>query len=161
MMDPVIRLLAIEDIKQLKARYFRCMDGKDWSGLLDVFTPDAQFDMSASWSAPDPATGQLSPPADERFRIDGRDAFIDLLRGAIGPLHTVHHGHMPEIDIVSDTQATGIWAMEDVIRNAAGQAEHHLHAYGHYHERYAKTGGRWAISAMRLTRLHFAAKVVR
>ena len=32
-MDTVERLDAIEAIKQLKARYFRCMDTKDWDGL--------------------------------------------------------------------------------------------------------------------------------
>jgi len=35
---------AIEEIKQLKARYFRCMDTKDWAGYLNVFTPDAKID---------------------------------------------------------------------------------------------------------------------
>ncbi len=29
-MNDVERLLAIEDIRQLKARYYRCMDTKDW-----------------------------------------------------------------------------------------------------------------------------------
>ena len=32
-MDPLQRLLDIEDIRGLKARYFRCMDTKDWEGL--------------------------------------------------------------------------------------------------------------------------------
>jgi hypothetical protein len=43
-------LLAIEQIKQLKARYFRCMDTKDWAGLRSVFCDDAVFDARASLS---------------------------------------------------------------------------------------------------------------
>ena len=35
--DPARRLLEIEAIKQLKARYFRLMDTKDWKGFAAVF----------------------------------------------------------------------------------------------------------------------------
>ena len=44
--DPVTRLIAIEEIKQLKARYFRCMDTKDYTGLRAVFADDAVFDAT-------------------------------------------------------------------------------------------------------------------
>ena len=46
-MDDIARLLAMEDIRQLKARYYRCMDTKDWEGLSKVF--------AQSW-APEPAS---------------------------------------------------------------------------------------------------------
>ena len=45
MLTEIERLTAIEEIKQLKARYFRCMDTKDWAGLQAVFSDDAEFDM--------------------------------------------------------------------------------------------------------------------
>jgi hypothetical protein len=38
--DAAQELWEIEAIKQLKARYFRLMDAKDWRGLAEVFTPD-------------------------------------------------------------------------------------------------------------------------
>ncbi|HEY3700203.1 MAG TPA: nuclear transport factor 2 family protein, partial [Spongiibacteraceae bacterium] len=44
-MNDVERLLAIESIKQTKARYFRFLDTKDWVGFASVFTTDAQMDM--------------------------------------------------------------------------------------------------------------------
>ena len=50
-MDDIERLVAVEEIRQLKARYFRCMDTKDWAGLTDVFAPDAVMDMSGDFSA--------------------------------------------------------------------------------------------------------------
>ena len=31
-------------------------------------------------------------------------------------LQSVHHGHMSEIEIISDTEAKAIWAMEDQVR---------------------------------------------
>ena len=36
----------LDQIKQLKARYFRMMDTKDWDGLAAVFTDDVEIDMS-------------------------------------------------------------------------------------------------------------------
>ena len=63
---------------------------------------------------------------------------------------TVHHGHMPEIEVTSDTTATGIWALQDLLRWPDG---HELYGYGHYHEEYEKVDGRWRITKMTLTRL--------
>ena len=40
------RSLAIEEIKQVKARYFRCMDTKDWAGFEAGFAPDATVDYA-------------------------------------------------------------------------------------------------------------------
>ena len=34
-------LVHVENIKQLKARYFRFVDSKQWDALRDVFTDDA------------------------------------------------------------------------------------------------------------------------
>ena len=38
------KLLAIEEIKQLKARYFQCVDCKDWKGFSATFAADVEFD---------------------------------------------------------------------------------------------------------------------
>ena len=50
-MDAVDELSAIEQIKKLKARYFRCMDTKDWDGFQAVFAPGATMDTTQE--APD------------------------------------------------------------------------------------------------------------
>jgi SnoaL-like domain len=70
------------------------------------------------------------------------------------PATTVHHGHTPEVELTSPTTATGVWAMEDRIWWPEGSPASHLHGYGHYTETYEKTGGRWLIKTMVLTRLH-------
>ena len=43
---------------------------------------------------------------------------------------------MPEIEITSPTPATGVWAMEDMLRWPNGTE---MHGYGHYYETYEKT----------------------
>jgi hypothetical protein len=82
--------------------------------------------------------------------VEGADVFLSFLRDVIGDVVTVHHGHMPEIEIVSATSARGIWAMEDLLRWPDGTE---MRGYGHYHETYEKAGGRWRISRSTLTRL--------
>ena len=91
-MDAAEQLLAIEEIKQLKARYFRCMDTKDWDGFAAVFAPDAVLDV----------TGETG--TDEGI-VRGNELIAEYVRGHVDPVTTVHHGHMPEIEITSPTDS--------------------------------------------------------
>ncbi len=127
----------IEAIKQLKARYFRLMDSKDWDGLAQVFTPDVEIDMTGEG-------GGVTRSVQE---------YLPYLRENIEEVTTVHHGHMPEITLDSPTTAHGVWAMEDKLWWPEGGPLVHLHGYGHYHETYAKVGDEWRIKTLRLTRL--------
>ena len=124
----------VEAIKQLKARYFRTMDTKDWAAMREVFTDDVVMDTTEAGGA----------------MTSGADRFVAFLREAIGVVITVHHGHMPEIELTSATTATGVWAMEDMLRWPDGRE---MHGYGHYHETYEKVGGAWRIKSSKLTRL--------
>src|SRR4051794_3038717 len=87
----------LEAIRQLKARYFRLMDTKRWDELQRVFTDDADIDMTGEGSS----------------RTSTAAEFVTLLRSMIEEVVTVHHGHMPEIELTAPDTATGIWAMED------------------------------------------------
>ena len=142
-MDPLDRLLAIEDIKALKARYFRSLDTKHWDAFSAVFTPDATMDVS----------GEMPARMADDGLVRGRDRIADFVRLAVGEVQTVHHGHMPEIDVVSGERATGIWAMEDRLRWPGGGARRTLHGFGHYVETYDRVDGRWLIASTKLTRL--------
>jgi SnoaL-like domain len=134
----------IEAIKQLKARYFRCMDTKDWAGFAQVFADDALMDMS----------GEMRDAQTEGSGITrGGQAIADFVRGSVDPVTTVHHGHTPEITLTSPTTATGIWAMEDKLRWPDGAPIRTLHGYGHYHETYTRTAAGWRIQTTTLTRL--------
>ncbi len=124
----------MEAIKQLKARYFRTMDTKDWETMRQVFTDDVLMDTTDSG-------GDI---------VEGADRFLAFLREALDTVVTVHHGHTPEIELTSTSSATGIWAMEDMLRWPDGRE---LHGYGHYHETYEKGEGVWRIKSSTLTRL--------
>ena len=66
---------------------------------------------------------------------------------------TVHHAHTPEIEITSETTATGVWAMEDLLWwEDAGETQH-AHGYGHYYETYEKLDGVWLIASRTIRRL--------
>jgi uncharacterized protein (TIGR02246 family) len=135
------QLLAIEEIKQLKARYFRCMDTKDWAGFEAVFAPDASVDYTP-------------PGADSAdWLASGRERIVEFVRRIVEPAITVHHGHMPEVEVTSPTTARAIFAMEDLIWWPEGSRRRTLHGWGHYHESYIKMDGKWLIKTLRLTRL--------
>ena len=144
MVSDLERLVAIEEIHQLKARYYRFMDTKDWAGLETIFTDDCVFDMRSEARDKSRAAEGL---------VIGAKAIAAAMRLAVEDLVTVHHGHMPEIEITSPTTAKGIWAMEDVLRWPEGAPMKTLQGYGHYHETYEKVGNRWLIKSLRLSRL--------
>lgn len=124
----------VEAIKQLKATYFRTLDTKDWRAFRDVFTTDFLSDTTSSG-------GKV---------IEGADEFVDYTRRMLSDNPTVHHGHTPEIILTSPDTATGIWALEDLVR-LLGFLD--MRGSGHYHEEYRKVDGRWCISYSKLTRL--------
>ncbi len=139
-MNDTSKLLALEQLKGLKAKYFRCVDTKDWPGFRDLFTEDALFDIS------DDIPGCV---------VTGADNIVQTVSEPLADVVSVHHGHCPEIELTSDATATGIWAMEDMLwwpENSSAPIRA-LHGYGHYHETYECIDGHWVIKTMKLRRL--------
>jgi hypothetical protein len=150
--DPIDQLLAIEEIKALKARYFRLVDTKDWQALGGVFAPDVAFDRTYGGTTQDPATGIWSPPLpDVPLVVTGRENVVQMVRNATERFHTVHAGFAPEIAVIDADHATGVWAMRDEISHLDGSPV--LIGAGHYHETYRRLADGWAIATVRLTRL--------
>lgn len=143
-MDLLERLAAMEDIRALKARYFRTMDCKDWQGYEAVFAPDLIADFR-----------DATTTRDETQLTHGAAAYVAQLAPMLNDVDTVHHGHMAEIEVESPTTARGVWAMEDKLwPGPQSQLPFRwLHGYGHYHERYVKLADGWRIAEIRLTRL--------
>jgi len=150
-MTELEELQAIEEIKLLKARYFRCLDTKDWEGYAAVFSEDATFDMRTGATV-DPDDGSPEAERSTRFVLEGCNAIADAVRDEVGDTNTVHHGHCHEIWVDSPDEARGIIAMVDKITDSR-TGEHVLEGFGHYHETYRRDGGVWRISHLRLSRL--------
>ncbi|HIF10366.1 MAG TPA: nuclear transport factor 2 family protein [Sneathiellales bacterium] len=132
----------LEAIRQLKARYFRLMDTREWDRWGDCFTEDisAVYEGAPRANADQPT----------EIAIDGRDTLLEGVRGLMVGAISVHQGFMPEIELTSATTAHGIWAMFDnVILPTCN-----FKGWGHYHEDYVKVDGQWKIKKIHLTRLN-------
>lgn len=126
----------LEALKQLKARYCRFLDAKDWTAWRGLFSDDFVSDTSESGGK----------------RVVGGDAFVAFVRGHLGKASrtTVHQVHAPEIELLSAGTARGVWALEDFVHFVPGL---NLRGYGHYDETYEKLDGRWYFKTSKLTRL--------
>jgi hypothetical protein len=153
-MDAIEMLLAIEEIKKLKATYFRSMDTKDQALYLSILTEDFFFDSIGIIT--DPITGYSPYPDPTTEVLRGRDVCANGLFGAIShpDYSSVHLGHMPEIKVIDSDNAKGIWSMSDVI-NFPGQDGTRLTlvGYGHYHDTYRREDGVWKIASVKLDRI--------
>src|SRR5260221_221007 len=140
-MTDLERLLAIEEIKQVKAKYFYGLDHKDW-----------ELWQREVWAA----DGELHVPEFQAEPFKGWAAVIAYVSESVGDQVSVHHGHMPIIEFTSDTSAKVIWAMEDRLFRTEEfplyDGSNHLHGWGHYRETYAKLDIGWRIKTSQLTR---------
>lgn len=136
--NAVRRLVAIEEIKNLKARYFRCVDFHYWDEFKDLFTADLEIDFAESTSLP-----------------KGRDEFVASVRRRFDSSdRSVHHGHLPEITILDDDHATAIWPMFDLVEMGSDSGYESHTGYGNYTEEYRRCDdGRWRIAKSRLSRI--------
>ena len=141
-MEPLERLVAIQEIKNLKARYFRCIDLKQWVELADVFTSDIRLNRA-------------SVAGDEAEWLSSREEVLVYMRSALADVTTCHHGHLPEITIQSTETAKGVWPMEDHIwlPDSHPLGLRTIHGYGHYIEEYRRECGIWRIAVRELTRI--------
>lgn len=138
-MDRLERLEAIEDIRNLKARYFRLIDTKAWSDLPGLFTADLKM---------------VTP--DGQVWLEGGAAYANSLQFGLENAVSCHQGLTAEIELLDRENAHAIWAMQDVIEWADCHPREGWKAItgrGHYHDTYRRQAGEWRIAAFTLTRL--------
>ena len=139
------QLLAIEQIKQLKARYFRCMDTKDWDGYAKVFAPNAVLDV----------TGESAPRRRDRTR-QRADRGVRARPGRPGD-DRASRPHARDRDHVADHSHRDL--VDGGHAAVAGRSPvAAMHGDGHYHETYEKIDGQWRIVSCKLTRLRVDAE---
>ena len=138
-MDRLERLEAIEEIRALKARYYRLMDTKQWDELKSLFTRDMKV---------------ITPEG--KIYAEGGDTYAAALRNSLEKAVSCHQNLGGEVEILDEDNAKAIWAMQDVIEwedrhPQAGWKS--ILGLGHYHETYRKEDGVWRIATLTLTRL--------
>jgi hypothetical protein len=125
-------LATLEEIRQVKYRYLRCVDTKLWDEIGDTFTVDATVDYG---------TKAYGKP----LKLTGRDEIVSFFRETLGPgILTAHAAGQPEITVAGDT-ATGIWSFTDTV--IATEFRVVITGAAFYHDRYQRgADGRWRIS---------------
>lgn len=139
-------LAAIEAIRQLKARYFRGVDTKDAAVLRAVFAEGAETDFRSE-----------SPDRDPALHHNDPDTFVRNTIGMLQGVTTAHAGFMPEIEILSETEARASWSMTDHLWVEDGGGSRlpfkTLAGWGVYHDTYVRTEAGWRIASTRLERI--------
>jgi len=142
MSDDLAKLLDYEAIRNVKARYCRFLDTKDWDGFIGLFTADAVLDVEED-------TGQ--PP------FIGHEAIRKTIIWSVENAKSAHQIHMSEIDLQGD-EAHVVTPMQDRVVWAPGTSPlpgaASITGFGHYHERYVRQDGQWKIASLKLTRLY-------
>tara|TARA_B100001142_G_scaffold1960_1_gene2179 strand:+ start:61 stop:579 length:519 start_codon:yes stop_codon:yes gene_type:complete len=102
-MDKLQKLIDIEEIKNLKHRYFRAIDMADFDLLDNVFSQDITIDYRGGTY---------------RWESEGKETIKESLKHAFhnqtAAMHTAHH---PEIEVLSNIKATGKWYLQDIFYN--------------------------------------------
>ena len=132
------RLMDIEAIKQVKHAYFRCIDTANLDELGTLFHEDVHVHFIGGGY---------------EWNLQGRQQYVDNVAGAFSNQAIGHHnGHHPEIQILSESEATGIWYLADnmwILNHKAFTTGTAI-----YWDRYVKENGRWLISETRYERLY-------
>jgi hypothetical protein len=128
----------IEAIKQVKHAYFRCVDTANLAEMADLLHDDVTVDFVGGFY---------------EWKLSGKAEYLESLKGSFNRKAVGHHnGHQPEIQILSETEATGIWYLTDNM----WVLNHKFFTTGTaiYWDRYAKVDGRWKILATSYRRIY-------
>lgn len=127
------RLQDIEAIRQLKARYLNACDRQDPEAVRDCF-----------------AQGEVIIDMSYFGQCQNRDEFVDGIfvpRGCHEYVLDMHHCSNSEIEICSDGEGRGTWALNYRNINTRDRTLTLLSAM--YHDEYRKIDGQWKIISSR------------
>jgi hypothetical protein len=122
-------------IEELKYRYLRAVDTKDWELLADTLTEDVEASYAGG-----------------AFEASGRTQVLDFLRQRMSPdsMHTSHRCTHPELAADGPDRATGVWALNDVVLD--DEQRFLLTGTGFYEDVYVRTPDGWRIASTRYDR---------
>lgn len=158
-------LAAIEEIKQLKARYCYCVDHEEWDQWISLFAPDCRVDLGSWPVARHPVTNERIPVPGFSFEelealadgaawpAVGREALREVGSDTAANNVTVHHLFVPQIEFESESTARAIWPMEDYAWWPEGSPQRRMHGFGYYRETYQRLeDARWYIATSQFNR---------
>lgn len=137
-------LIAIEELRRLKYRYFRTLDLKDWDAFGDCLTEDV--------------VGRYGTQVyGEPLTLEGRAAIVGFMTENLsGEIITVHVAQHPEIDVDGDT-ATGRWCFEDTVIVPSFKVM--IRGAGYYSDEYRRDAdGTWRIAGTGYERIYEASQ---
>lgn len=130
----------VEAIEQVKYRYLRALDTKNWDEFADTLTEDI--------------TGDYGPSLGQELHFTDRTALVDFMKSSLGPgIITEHRVTHPEIAVNGD-EATATWYLQD--RVIAADFNFMLIGAAFYHDTYRRTSDGWKISATTYDRTYDA-----
>ena len=133
-MDYAKALWELEQIKRLKARYYRLQDQDRWDEWAELFTDDFEG----------------ADPLEEGVVIHGGPALAARTAQTAGASTRAHRGTMPDIELIDDENASGTWALfcASVVPTDEGTVNASI--FGYYTDEYRKgPDGQWRIRRMR------------
>jgi SnoaL-like domain len=132
------QLSDLEDIRQLKHRYFRCIDTGNETELATVFAEDVTIDLKGGGY---------------RLQVSGRDNMVAFVASSFNSdIIAQHHGHTPEIAFTGPDDASGTWYLEDRFINPERGTDTTGSAL--YHDRYVRTDAGWKVSHSEYERVY-------
>jgi len=134
-MSDIEWLVALEEIRQLKARRDRYVDARDFDGLMELHAPEhvSHNDGQEPWTSSEELIENLR-------RIYWHTDFRSV---------GLHHSYDPEIVFDTPTTARAIWAQSGGGLQKTDDHERWSHTYGYYYESYVKRDGRWLFTTRR------------
>ncbi len=131
-------LMDIEAIKQLKHAYFRCLDTANFVEMAEIFHEDVSVHFIGG---------------NYEWKLQGRAAYLESIQKSFHREAVGHHnGHHPEIQILSETEATGIWYLADNMWMT--NFKFFTTGTALYWDRYLKVGGKWVIRDTKYERIY-------
>ena len=140
----VQRLMDMEAVRQLKHAYFRCIDTANFEELATLFHEDVLVHFIGGTY---------------EWKLQGRDEYLQSLEKSFTQASIGHHnGHQPEIQILSETEATGVWYLADHMWIL--NSNYLTTGTALYWDRYVKQDGNWRVKETRYERLYEMGEVL-
>lgn len=119
----------IEAVRNVKHAYFRCVDTGNLEEAKELFHPEVKVHFKGGTY---------------EWVLNNREEYLAAIGKSFNAkVAAQHNGHHPEIQILSETEATGTWYLHDIFWNMNEQKRTVGTAL--YRDKYLKTDGRWQI----------------